>query len=104
MSRLREAENAFVEFSVRILQSESEAKDGKELLNRFFSESISQRYAVPSRKQLLACLRKHPQVYARLMNRGSVSRTYYSVSPILSAVHKNDGSDCSERRYKRPSN
>jgi hypothetical protein len=26
------------------------------------------------------------------------------VSPILSAVHKNDGSDCSERRYKRPSN
>jgi len=104
MSRLRDAENAFVDFSVGILQSESEAKEGKELLNRFFSESVSQRYVVPSRKQLLACLRKHPSVYARLLNRGSVSRTYYSIAPILSAVHKNDGSDCSERRYKRPTN
>lgn len=105
MSRLRQAEKAFVEFSIGLLRSESEAKDGKELLNRFFSAGVAQKYSVPSRKQLLSCLRKHPEIYARLQRvTNSTSRTYYSVSPILSPVRKNSGENCSNRRYKRPSN
>lgn len=104
MSRLRKAEQEFVDFSMNLLRQDSEAKDGRELLNRFFSEKTSNTYALPSRKQLLSCLRKHPEIYARLQTFAQSHRTYYSLTPILSPVTKNTGDNCNARRYKRPTN
>ena len=105
MSRLRTAEKAFVDFSMNLLRQETTAKEGKELLNRFFADGVSQKYALPSRKQLLSCLRKQPEVYARLQRvANSTSRTFYSIEPILSPVTKNKGDNCNSRRYKRPTN
>lgn len=105
MSRLRQSENAFVKFAIDYLSEKSQAIEGRELLNRFFEAGVSQKYSVPSRKQLLSCLRKHPEVYARLQRvAGSSNTTFYSLNPILSPIKKNDGSRCSSRRYKQPTN
>ena len=103
MSKVRKAENEFVTFAITVLSSDEEAIDGNQLLNRFFSEGIT-KYIISSRRQLLTALRKHESIYARILSKGRVSKTYYSLHPILSKSHKNDGSKCNSRRYKLPSN
>ena len=100
MSRLRKAENEFVLFAINILDVEEIAIDGVKLLNQFISNH--NHYILPSRRQLLTALRKHDSMYARAITKSGLSRTFYSLSPILSSAHKNDGSGCNSRRYKKP--
>lgn len=101
MSRLRKAENEFVTFAVGVLETHSEAMDGVKLLNQFIDANNN--HVMPSRRQLLTALRKHDNIYARVITKSGLSKTFYSLSPILSSHHKNDGSRCSSRRYKKPS-
>jgi hypothetical protein len=101
MSRLRKAENEFVFFAINTLKSENIAIDGVKLLNQFISDN--NHYILPSRRQLLTTLRKHNAIYARVITKSGLSKTFYSLSPILSGAHKNDGSGCNSRRYKKPS-
>ena len=101
MSRLRKAEHEFVTFAVAVLETDDIAIDGVKLLNRFI-DSNNHHY-LPSRRQLLTALRKHNSVYARVITKEGLSKTFYSLSPILSGSHKNDGSRCNSRRYKKPS-
>jgi hypothetical protein len=101
MSKLRRAENDFVTHALQILADADKAMEGRQLLNRFFGQ-LKPSYVVPSRRQLLTVLRKHESVYARSLNNGiGQNTTFYSLSPILSQKHKNDGSNCSTRRYKK---
>lgn len=101
MSKLRRAENDFVVHALKTLSEEGIAMEGRQLLNRFMGQ-VKPSYVMPSRRQLLTVLRKHDAVYARMLNNGiGQNTTFYSLSPILSPKHKNDGSKCSSRRYKK---
>ena len=100
MSRLRKAEKEFVSFAVKVLEQDDKAMDGKKLLNQFID--ANNHHVLPSRRQLLTALRKHNSIYARVLTSGGLSKTFYSLSPILSMNHKNDGSRCNSRRYKKP--
>lgn len=101
MSRIRKAENEFVTFAVSVLEMDSVAIDGVKLLNQFID--TNNHHVLPSRRQLLTALRKHDTIYARVITKSGLSKTFYSLSPILSSHHKNDGSRCNSRRYKKPS-
>ena len=103
MSKIKKAENEFVSFAITLLSNDEEAIEGNHLLNRFFSSGVA-KYTISSRRQLLTALRKHDSIYARILSMGGFSKTYYSLHPILSKSHKNDGSKCNSRRYKLPSN
>ncbi len=103
MSKLRKSEEEFVSYALTILKDADMAMEGSQLLNRFFATHKST-YVMPSRRQLLTVLRKQGAIYARMIYTGSKTTTFYSLNPILSPAHKNDGSNCSARRYKRAIN
>jgi len=101
MSRLRKAEKEFVTFAVKALEDSASEMDGVKLLNKFIE--TNNHHILPSRRQLLTALRKHNSIYARVISKAGLSKTFYSLTPILSSHHKNDGSRCNSRRYKKPS-
>jgi len=103
MGKLRNSEDEFVSYAVDVLKDAEVAMEGSQILNRFFATHKST-YVMPSRRQLLTVLRKHGAIYARMIYTGSKTRTFYSLNPIPSPTHKNDGSRCSPRRYKRAIN